>query len=112
MSSTMADSRVGESTVTIAVLAPDLLGTYGDIGNALVLERRLAWRGLSAEVLGVNPGAGVPETADIYLLGGGEDAQQTLATTELVRSKALGRAVYRGAVVFAVCAGFQILGHR
>ena len=108
----MADSRVAESTVTIAVLAPDLLGTYGDIGNALVLERRLAWRGLSAEVLGVNPGAGVPETADIYLLGGGEDAEQTLATTELVRSTALGRAVDRGAVVFAVCAGFQILGHR
>ena len=38
----MADSRVAESTVTIAVLAPDLLGTYGDIGNTLVLERRLA----------------------------------------------------------------------
>ena len=102
---------MADSTVTIAVLAPDLLGTYGDIGNALVLERRLAWRGLSAEVLGVNPGTGVPETADIYLLGGGEDAQ-TLATTELVRSTALGRAVDRGAVVFAVCAGFQILGHR
>ena len=103
---------MADSTVTIAVLAPDLLGTYGDIGNALVLERRLAWRGLSAEVIGVNPGTGVPETADVYLLGGGEDAQQTLATTELVRSTALGRAVERGAVVFAVCAGFQILGHR
>ena len=103
---------MADSTVTIAVLAPDLLGTYGDIGNALVLERRLAWRGLSAEVLSVNPGTGVPETADIYLLGGGEDAQQTLATTELVQSTALGRAVDRGAVVFAVCAGFQILGHR
>ena len=103
---------MADSTVTIAVLAPDLLGTYGDIGNALVLDRRLAWRGLSAEVLNVNPGTGVPETADIYLLGGGEDAQQTLATTELVRTTALGRAVDRGAVVFAVCAGFQILGHR
>ena len=103
---------MADSNLTIAVLAPDLLGTYGDIGNALVLERRLAWRGLSADVLAVNPGTGVPESADIYLLGGGEDAQQTLATTELVASAALGRAVDRGAVVFAVCAGFQILGHH
>ena len=31
---------MADSTVTIAVLAPDLLGTYGDIGNALVLDMR------------------------------------------------------------------------
>ena len=33
------------STVSICVLFPDLLGTYGDGGNATVLTKRLQWRG-------------------------------------------------------------------
>jgi hypothetical protein len=51
----------------------------------------------------------LPEGGDLYLLGGGEDGPQ-LASTEALRSGALGRAVTRGAVVLAVCAGYQILG--
>ena len=103
----MADA----SAVRVAVLAPDLLGTYGDIGNAIALERRLRWRGIAAEVVRVDTGGTVPDSCDIYLLGGGEDAQQVLACRELAASGSLRRAVTRGAVVLAVCAGFQIAGH-
>src|SRR3712207_8919828 len=39
-----------ESTTRIALVYPELLGTYGDGGNALVLSQRLRWRGLDAEV--------------------------------------------------------------
>jgi len=103
---------VPDSAVRIALLAPDLLGTYGDAGNAIVLERRLAWRGIGAEVVPVATGTSVPESCDLYLLGGGEDAQQTLALTELAAGGGLTRAAERGAVVLAVCAGYQILGRR
>ncbi|MCU0311908.1 MAG: glutamine amidotransferase [Acidimicrobiales bacterium] len=102
----------GASTVRIGVLYPDLLGTYGDGGNAVVLARRLAWRGIPAELVTVRGGEVAPDSCDLYLVGGGEDGPQTQAAKDLAESRALHRAVEAGAVVLAVCAGMQILGHR
>ena len=89
---------------------PDLLSTYGDRGNLLVLERRARLRGLPAEVAEVNSDQPVPRDGDIYLMGGGEDLPQTLATRRLQADGGLHEAANRGAVVFAVCAGYQVLG--
>jgi len=102
--------RVADSAVSIALLYPELLGTYGDGGNAVVLAQRLRWRGIDADIVEVGAGTDVPESCDVYLMGGGEDGPQTLAADELSESGALHRAVERGAVLFAVCAGFQVLG--
>ena len=99
-----------ESAVRIAVLLPELLGTYGDGGNAVILEHRLRWRGIAVERIECADAATVPEAADLYLLGGGEDRPQTLAARELRASGAVNRAHEHGAVVFAVCAGYQIVG--
>jgi len=101
-----------ESAVRIGVLFPDLLGTYGDGGNAVVLSQRLAWRDIPVDVVTVSDGAAAPDSCDLYLVGGGEDGPQVQATRELAESRALHRAVDAGAVVLAVCAGMQILGHR
>jgi len=100
---------MSESSVRIALVFPELLGTYGDGGNALVLERRLKWRGIDAEVVRIAVDGSLPLDCDIYVLGGGEDAPQTFATARL---DAVGfpAAVGRGAVVFAVCAGLQLIG--
>jgi CobQ-like glutamine amidotransferase family enzyme len=98
-----------EADVTIALVRPGLLGTYGDRGNATVLAERLRRRDVSARVLDLDRGP-VPSEADIYLLGGGEDgAQASVAGDDQLRG-ALHRAVERGAVVLGVCAGFQLLG--
>ncbi len=99
------------SATRIALVYPELLGTYGDGGNARILQTRLRWRGLPAEVVEVPAGAALPEQCDIYLLGGGEDEPQVLAVEGLRTAGALARAVDAGAVVLAVCAGFQIVGH-
>ena len=101
-----------ESAVRIVVLAHDLLGTYGDLGNGIVLAARLRWRGQAAELIVHEGGTPPPASADIYLLGGGEDAPQSLAYTELAATDALPRAVAGGAVLLGVCAGYQLLGHR
>jgi CobQ-like glutamine amidotransferase family enzyme len=95
--------------VTVALVYPAVLGTYGDGGNATVLAQRLRWRGIDAEILPVEIDQPLPERADIYVLGGGEDSAQALAVSRLAHGS-LRRAVDRGATVFAVCAGFQILG--
>jgi hypothetical protein len=101
---------LADSVVEIALVYPELLGTYGDGGNALVLARRLARRGIAARVTEVGITDAVPRGADIYLLGGGEDAPQFTALDALRASGALTDAVQHGSVVLAVCAGFQLIG--
>lgn len=93
----------------IAHLYPELLGTYGDGGNALVLASRARRRGVTVDVVEVTLEDQIPD-ADIYLLGGGEDGPQRQATYALAKDRALARRVDDGAVVLGVCAGFQILG--
>ncbi|MEV4144965.1 glutamine amidotransferase [Amycolatopsis sp. NPDC049691] len=98
-----------ESTVHIGLLLPEVLGTYGDSGNAQVLCQRLRWRGFDAEVVPVGLGEPVPSTLDLYLLGGGEDGAQALAAAHLRKYR---RALTPASVVFGVCAGLQVLGTR
>ena len=98
--------------VTIVLLYPELLGTYGDGGNALVLAQRLRWRERPADIVEVTAGEPVPESGQLYLMGGGEDGPQTLAARELIASRALHRALDGGAALLAVCAGFQVVGHE
>lgn len=99
-----------ESVVRVVWLYPDLLSTYGDRGNMLVLAYRAAMRGLPVQTVEVRSDQPVPEQGDIYLLSGGEDGPQALAAQRLVADGGLRRAVDRGACLFAVCAGYQLLG--
>jgi CobQ-like glutamine amidotransferase family enzyme len=104
-------STAGISKITVALLFPDLLGTYGDSGNAVILSQRLTWRGIPSNVVTVRSGDPVPELCELYVVGGGEDLPQALAAKQLGTSDGpLHRAVDGGAAVLAVCAGLQILG--
>ena len=94
--------------VTIVNVFPTLMGTYGDIGNEMALTHRLRIRGMSAECWRIDPREPIPTTADIYLIGGGEDRAQVLAAS--LMADAMRGAFANGACIFAVCAGFQILG--
>ena len=99
------------STLQIVVIHPELLGTSGDIGTARVLAHRARVRGIPAEIIFTPHNQPLPTTGDIYLLGGGEDRAQ-IASVEALRSSlgVLGGALDRGAQLFAVCAGLQIIG--
>jgi CobQ-like glutamine amidotransferase family enzyme len=101
---------MADSVVDIALIYPELLGTYGDGGNALVLARRLERRGIENRVLRIGIHDPVPRGAAIYLLGGGEDAPQFTALDALRTSGALAAGVESGAVLLAVCAGYQLVG--
>ena len=98
--------------VEVVLIYQSLLGLYGDRGNATVLMRRLAWRGYEPVLTAVEPGQPLPDTGDVYLLGGGEDAAQVSAVRALKTDGGLYRAVDRGAAVLAVCAGYQIVGNN
>lgn len=99
-----------ESKIQIGLILPDVLGTYGDSGNATVLCKRLEWRGIDTTVIPVRLDEPTPSSLDLYVVGGGEDDAQTLAADYLRHDSGLRVAAARGAVVFGVCAGLQVLG--
>jgi CobQ-like glutamine amidotransferase family enzyme len=86
-----------------------VLGTYGDGGNVEVLHHRLTWRGIRSEVVVIPLGSSIPTGIDLLVLGGGEDDAQTRVAPDL--AKHLPAVIEDGCVVFAVCAGLQLLGH-
>jgi CobQ-like glutamine amidotransferase family enzyme len=98
----------------VCALYPDLMNIYADRGNLTVLERRCAWRGIGFALTGVGMGEAVdPDAHDLFYMGGGQDRDQALCARDLAEGKrdALHAAAARGAVVFAVCGGYQLLGH-
>jgi CobQ-like glutamine amidotransferase family enzyme len=100
-----------ESAVRIGLVLPDVMGTYGDGGNSVVLRQRLRLRGIDAEIVEITLGDPVPAELDLYTLGGAEDYAQRLATKHLIRYPGLQQAISRGAPVLAICAAIQVLGH-
>jgi len=99
--------------VEIALLFPDQLGTYADSGNALVLQRRLEWRGIGARVSKIGPGEALPAKADLLLLGGGEDRGQALALEALHKMRAeLAAMLADGVPALLVCGGYQLYGEK
>ena len=85
-------------SLRIVWIYPDLLSTYGDRGNLLILARR------AAPARHAGRGAGGPlrpaaaRHGDIYLIGGGEDGPQALGAQRLLADGGLHRAVAQGAV--------------
>jgi CobQ-like glutamine amidotransferase family enzyme len=94
--------------LTVVHVYPELLGTYGDRGNALVLVHRAEARGIASRVVEVGIDESLPRLGDIYVLGGGEDSAQLLAALALFADDRAA-SVLSGAPCFAVCAGLQLL---
>jgi hypothetical protein len=104
---------VARHTLRVCALYPDLLNIYADRGNLLLLERRCEWRGIGFELAGAGLGDPLdPDAHDLFYIGGGQDRDQALCALDMVETKrdALHAAAGRGAVVFAVCGGYQLLG--
>ncbi|EFU80874.1 type 1 glutamine amidotransferase [Mobiluncus curtisii] len=101
---------MSESTLRIGILMPEVLGTYGDGGNAVVLAHRAKLLGYQSEIVHVRCTEAIPESLDIYTLGGGEDVAQTIASRRLLTDRGLERAVQKQKPVLAICAAFQVLG--
>ena len=53
-----------------------------------------------------------PDFFDLYFIGGGQDKQQKVIAEDLFkRQSAIHDAVRQGAVILAICGGYQLLGH-
>lgn len=97
----------------IAHLYARLLNIYGDRGNILALQKRAQWRNIDVQIKLFDLDDHIDESwADIYFIGGGQDKQQIMIAEDLQRhSETLRNAVDNGAVMLAVCGGYQLFGH-
>jgi CobQ-like glutamine amidotransferase family enzyme len=98
----------------LLALYPEQMNIYADRGNILFLRRRCEWRGIRFAYSASGPGESLDASAhDLIYLGGGQDRDQRIVAGDLVSSKrhTLAEAVADGAVVLAVCGGYQLLGH-
>ena len=102
-----------EYEINIIHLYPDLLNLYGDRGNIACMEKRLVWRGITANVRQcTNKDSDIDLTgADIIFVGGGSDREQEIVCSRLLKKKdELKAYVNSGGVLVAVCGGYQLLG--
>jgi len=102
------------STLRLLTLYPDQMNIYADRGNILFWQRRCEWRGIRFEHASAGPGEPVDASAhDLIYIGGGQDRDQQLVAADMVETKreGLAAAVDDGAVLLAVCGGYQLLGH-
>ena len=98
----------------VCALYPDLMNIYADRGNLSLLQRRCEWRGLGFELSGVSLGDALdPDAHDLFYVGGGQDRDQVLCAEDMatIKRDALHQAAQDGKVIFAVCGGYQLLGH-
>ena len=99
--------------LNICHLYPDVLNLYGDRGNVLCMQKRLAWRGVECAVTGLPIGESADLTKfDIFFIGGGQDFEQELLLGDLRSGKAgeIKKAVEDGKSFLCVCGGYQLMG--
>ena len=101
--------------LTIAWLYPDLMSTYGDRGNIIVLEKRCVWRGINVEIIPVTLETSVTKlrSCDLLFMGGAQDRQQKLAGEDFLKNKGpvVKEMVEKGIPAIFVCAAYQFVGH-
>ncbi len=89
------------------------MNIYGDRGNILTLTKRARWRGIAVTVETIGRGKVADLLRfDLIFWGGGQDRDQELVFHDAAEFKTepVREAVAGGAVVLAVCGGYQLLG--
>ncbi len=100
-------------TLNLAHLYGNLLNTYGDNGNILMLQYVGRQLGITVETTVVSIHEPFDDQAfDLVFFGGGQDYEQVIVAKDLPSKKeALTRFIEEEKVVLAICGGYQMLGH-
>lgn len=101
-------------SITIGWLYPQLMSTYGDRGNILVLQKRAAWRGIKTDILNIDQNTTAKEIEKIDLLfgGGAQDREQEIVMRDLMKKKtAIKNLIEKNKPALFVCGAPQLMGN-
>lgn len=106
---------MNKQTLTIGWLYPDLMSTYGDRGNIIVLQKRCAWRGIQTDLLSVDQTTSNKklENVDLIFGGGSQDREQEIVMRDLHKEKGrhIKQLIEKGKPALFVCGSPQLMGH-
>ena len=76
----MKNNNNQQLKLTIGWLYPELMSTYGDRGNIIVLRKRCEWRGIKTTILSIDQNTKNQEleTIDLLFGGGAQDREQEI----------------------------------
>jgi CobQ-like glutamine amidotransferase family enzyme len=100
--------------LTIGWLYPDLMSTYGDRGNIIVLQKRCEWRGIEVKIerISIETSKTKLEGCDLLFMGGAQDTQQEIVNKDLFENKGkiLKEKINNRIPGLYVCGAYQFLG--
>ena len=91
----------------------NLLNTYGDNGNLLMLKYVAKKMGitLTTEIVSIHQDFKADDF-DLIFFGGGQDFEQVIVAEDLpTKKEELTRYIENDGVMLAICGGYQLLGH-
>lgn len=99
--------------LNVCHLYGDLLNTYGDNGNLLMLKHRAKKRGVqfNIEIVSLNDPFDANKY-DLVFFGGGQDFEQRIVSKDIqAKKEAITEYIENDGVTVGICGGFQLLGH-
>ncbi len=101
--------------LVIGWLYPDLMSTYGDRGNIIVLQKRCEWRkiGVTTSLITLETGNQELRECNLIFMGGAQDRQQKLASCDFLNNKGpiVKELIEKNIPALFVCAAYQFAGH-
>lgn len=97
----------------IAHLYGNLLNTYGDNGNLLMLQHtaKLAGYDIQTDLISIGDEFN-PNDYNLVFIGGGQDKEQAVVSRDIQRLvPELKAYIENDGVLVAICGGYQLLGH-
>ena len=102
-----------QQTLTIGWLYPELMSTYGDRGNILVLQKRCTLRGIKTVILPIDQQTSAKqiESVDILFGGGAQDREQEIVMRDLHTKKTtITTLIEHNKPALFVCGAPQLIG--
>nr|WP_246601347.1 adenosylcobyric acid synthase [Enterococcus alishanensis] len=109
----MEEWIVAKYELNLAHLYGNLLNTYGDNGNLLMLKYYAEKMDidLHTEIVSIYQDFDA-EKYDMVFFGGGQDYEQMIVSKDIQNKKeAIEKYIENDGVLLAVCGGYQLLGH-